>query len=110
MMRPRVLRPAPLPDNVGHIGIDIDLDCSRHQGAPSLQVSAQSRVAGDALAIHFKGFLGLVFNDLNELRRIVDVMKQPHPHLPKRLVEGNSRLDKREELVEVRGRCSDFEV
>src|ERR1700731_5307913 len=70
-----------------HFLKNVDLQRAGEHHPPGLQKSLHPNVAGDALPVELPVFVGLVFDLLDELGRVVDVLQQAHLGIAEHLVE-----------------------
>src|SRR5579871_1849901 len=84
-----------------HFAENIDLDCARKHLPPSLQKGLQPGIAGDLLAARLERLVNLVIDDLQELRRVVDILEEAHLRAAEEFVVRGGSLDKPHELAGV---------
>src|ERR1700733_4649181 len=91
-------------DEKSNFLINVDFERAGKHGAPGLQVNLHPRVAGDALPVELPVLARLVFDQLHEFRRIVDILQQANFGFAEHLVKRRRRLDHGDELARIRAR------
>src|SRR5580700_9676206 len=87
-----------VPSSDSHFLKNVDLQRAGEHHPPGLQERLHSEIAGDALPVELPVFVRLVFDFLNELGRVVDVLQQADLGIAEHLVERRGGLDHGDEL------------
>src|SRR5215470_10153943 len=90
--------------------VDVDFDRTGEERAPGPQIGLYMGIAGDPLAVELDHLGRVVFDLVDEPRRVVHVQQQAYPPAAEGLVERLGGIQQRRKVAGIRRRQSELEL